>query len=67
MNRIFNWRFSMIIFLIVLGVVFLIWVISLFLQRKDKKSREKIIQDHVEEKKKQEEVENKSPFRDEQS
>ena len=57
----------MIIFLIVLGVVFLIWVISLFLQRKDKKSREKIIQDHVEEKKKQEEVENKSPFRDEQS
>ena len=56
----------MIYLVIVLGVVFLLWIISKLIQKKDKTTREKVIQEHVEEKKKQEEAESQSPFRDEQ-
>jgi len=48
--------------LIALGVVFLIWVLSLIIQHFDKRRREKDIQKRLEEKKKEAEEE-RSPFR----
>ncbi|MGB3339901.1 MAG: hypothetical protein WBB37_00255 [bacterium] len=55
----------MIILLIALGLVFLIWIISMFVQKKEKKTREEIVKQHLEEKKKEEEAaESRSPFRD---
>ena len=52
----------MIWLFIALGVVLLLWLISLLIQKKDKVSREKLVKQHLEEKKQQEEAETKSPF-----
>jgi len=50
-------------FLIALGVVIIIWLISIFIQRADKARREEIIRKRLEEKKKEEEAKEKSVFR----
>jgi uncharacterized protein YxeA len=47
---------------IALGAVLLLWFISLLIQRKDKVTREKLVKQHLEEKKKEEEAQSKSPF-----
>jgi TRAP-type C4-dicarboxylate transport system permease small subunit len=54
--------FTMKWLLIALGAVLLLWLISLLIQRKDKVTREKLVKQHLEEKKKEEEAQSKSPF-----
>ncbi|OPX17394.1 hypothetical protein BXT86_06710 [candidate division WOR-3 bacterium 4484_100] len=56
-------RFIVTFFLIALGVVIIIWLISIFIQRADKARREEIIRKRLEEKKKEEEAKEKSVFR----
>jgi hypothetical protein len=51
------------VFFIALGVVFLIWIVSLIIQRLDKQKRERDIQKRLEEKKKEAEESERSPFR----
>ncbi len=51
------------VLLIALGVVFLIWILSLLIQHFDKRRRERDIQKRLEEKKKEAEEKEKSPFR----
>lgn len=50
------------VLLIALGVVFLIWILSLIIQHLDKRRKERDIQKRLEEKKKEAEDE-RSPFR----
>jgi|GEM_PF-1544166 len=50
------------ILLIAIGIVFLIWIINLLLQRRERKAREMQIKRRLEEKKKQEEK-NQIPFK----
>lgn len=54
--------FTMIWLLIALVAVLLLWLISLLIQRKDKVARERLVKQHLEEKKKEEEAQSKSPF-----
>jgi hypothetical protein len=51
------------ILLIAIGVVFLIWIISLLIQSGEKRKREADIKKRLEDKKKDEEEEERSPFR----
>ncbi len=53
----------MMVLFIVIGIVFLIWIINLVIQWSDKKSREKYIKKKQEEKKKEEEEKNRTPFK----
>lgn len=53
----------MIVLFIALGLVFLFWLVTVLIQKSHKKSRDKLVEKHKEEKKKQEEAESRSPFR----
>ncbi len=56
----------MAIFFIAIAAVIVLWLVTQVIQKADKRSREKLIEKHIEEKKKEEEAESKSPFESEE-
>ena len=52
----------MTIFFIAIAAVIVLWLITQVIQKAEKRSREKLIEKHIEEKKKEEEAESKSPL-----
>lgn len=51
------------IFLIGLGVIAVLWVIAMVIQKTDKKRRDALIRKRQEEKKEEQEKESRSPFK----